>query len=604
MKPYKHFRLAAYAYAYYLAEADDQSIQKTIDYYRHFVHLDKVYLENHRAATDVPVQRLREIKALFEQNGIEVSGGITSTALVNDVRKPSYYDTFCYTDPAHRERYLQLVRDAASVFDEIILDDFFFISCTCEMCIEAKGKQSWKEYRMKLMEEFSHIIVSEAKRINPRINFIIKYPNWYESYHECGYVPEKQKDIFDMVYTGTETRDPQYSPQHLQRYMSYSIMRLIENAAPGQNGGGWIDPFGSSFNMNYYLQQADLTLLGKAKELMLFNFSVMENTAQLPALGHELLRMDQLLDKLGRPVGAAVWEPLDGEAEEHLCDYLGMGGIAAEPSPYFDENAPVVLFTESSACDPSAMDKLESYLRKGGNAVVTIGFFRKCYETGMKDLTSVRLTHRHILCDEYMIAHFNTPGTLVCKGHEKLLFEILHYKTNATCTNIHLIADEYTCPLMTEDSYGKGRLFILNVPENYADLYKLPRDVWQGIAKYLSMGQRVYIAGDGKHSFHAYDNNTYVLRSYNPAPDVVNIIVRGECAGLRNLETGAEYTQRIALTPAAPMADSVTMIPEPQEYCFPVSIDAGCMMCFEIMDEGPGNVIKDAYMRTNPYGSL
>ena len=172
-----------------------------------------------------------------------------------------------------------------------------------------------------------------------------------------------------------------------------------------------------------------------------------------------------------------------------------------------------------------AMEKLEAYLRRGGNAVVTTGFFRQNYDNGMKDLTSVRLTHRHVLCDEYMISHYNYRENAFCKGHEKLLFEILSYKTNATCPDVGLIAGEHTFPLMTEDSYGKGRLFILNVPENFADLYKLPKEVWQGIAKHLSMGQRVYIAGEGRHSFLAYDNNTYAIQSYNPMQDTVNVIV-------------------------------------------------------------------------------
>ena len=33
--------------------------------------------------------------------------------------------------------------------------DFFFTACRCEMCIEAKGKRSWKEYRLNLMEQFA-----------------------------------------------------------------------------------------------------------------------------------------------------------------------------------------------------------------------------------------------------------------------------------------------------------------------------------------------------------------------------------------------------------------------------------------------------------------
>lgn len=584
MEPYKHFQLAAYVFAYYLETADDEQIQKAIDYYRHYVHLDKVYIENHRGLVDIPVEKLRHVKELFEKNGIETAGGITSTVLVNGQRKPSYYDTFCYTDPAHRERYVQIVRDVASVFDEIILDDFFFTSCTCEMCIEAKGKQSWQEYRLKLMEDFARVIVAEARSVNPGINFIIKYPNWYESYQECGYNPGKQKDIFDMVYTGTETRDPMYSQQHLQRYLSYSIIRLMENIAPGRNGGGWIDPYGSFGNINAYLEQANMTVLAKARELMLFNFAHMENTALLPALGHELARMDRMLANLGQPVGVAAWEPYDGDGEDQLYNYLGMGGVAVEPSPEFNDRAEMVLLTETSAYDETAVEKLEAYLRNGGNAVITTGFLRRCYDRGIKELTSVRLTDRHVLGGEYMISHYNyRNSTEFCKGQERLLFEILTYKTNATSSNINIIAGEHTFPLMTEDSYGKGRLFILNVPENFADLYKLPKAVWAGINKYVSLGRRVYTAGEGKHSLLAYDNGKYAIQSYNPTATTVDVIVRGECSGIRDLETGRVYTERIALPLPSHMMDATTTIPEPAEYSYPVTVGAGALMFFEVL---------------------
>ena len=205
LERYDNFKIAAYVFAYYLQSADDAQIQDAIDYYRRYMHLDKVYLENHRSVVDIPVARMRQVKALFEKNGIETSGGITSTGLV-DGRKPSIYDTYCFTDPAHRAAYMKIVRELSQVFDEIILDDFFFTACRCEKCIEAKGAKSWAQYRLDLMEGFSKEIVALAKSINPRMNFIIKYPNWYESYQETGYNPGKQKDIFDMVYTGTETR--------------------------------------------------------------------------------------------------------------------------------------------------------------------------------------------------------------------------------------------------------------------------------------------------------------------------------------------------------------------------------------------------------------
>lgn len=583
-KKFENFQVAAYVFAYYLNTAEEKDIQKGIDFYKKHIHLDKVYIENHRGKIDISQEKLRMAKAVFEKNGIQVAGGITSTQFVNGIRKPSYYDTFCYTDPDHRAEYLRIVKELAEVFDEIILDDFFFTGCRCEMCIEQKGNHSWARYRLDMMEQFSHEIVDLAKSVNPKMNFIIKYPNWYESYQETGYNPGKQKDIFDMIYTGTETRDPVYSAQHLQRYESYSIIRLMENTAPGKNGGGWIDPFGASDNMNVFLEQAHLTLLAKAKELMLFNFSVLEDTPLLPALGHDLYRIDRLVGMSGKPVGVSVWEPFDGDGEDQLYNYLGMCGLNVEPTPYFNENAPVVLFTQSTAHAPDAMEKLEKYVRSGGNAVVTAGFFHEMYHNGIKELTSVRLTHRHVLGNEYMINHANYTDVHYATALEKVLFEVLDYKTNASVSDITLIAGEDNFPIMTEDNYGKGRFFILNVPENFAELYKLPREVIQGINKHLSMGQRMYLGCAPKYNLFAYDNNVYGIRSYRPMADVCQVIVRGKCKGLRDLETGAVYDACLPLATPCPRGDATCVIDEPAEFAFPVKMAPGTMKFLEIID--------------------
>ncbi len=580
LKPYQNFQVAAYVYAYYLESADDAEIQRGIDYYKQYMHLDKVYLENHRALVDIPVERMRQVKALFEKNGIKTSGGITSTGLVNE-RKPSLYDTYCYTDPSHREGYLQIVRELAQVFDEIILDDFFFTSCRCDMCIDAKSEKTWAQYRMDLMAIFSEEIVALARGINPDLNFIIKYPNWYESYQETGYNPGKQKDIFDMIYTGTETREASYSHQHLQRYESYSIMRLLENIAPGRNGGGWIDQGGSADNLTRWLEQGNLTLFAKAKELMLFNFSVLVDTAALPAMGANLYRIDALMAKAGNPVGISTYEPYDGDGEDQVLNYIGMCGVPFEPKPEFDFDAPVLFLSETSAYDPDVMTKLKKYVRGGGNAIVTTGFVRKTYDAGIKDMTSVRLTNRHVLGNEYLINHYFAPaGSCACTGTEKVLFEILDCKTNATWTDVKVIAGENNFPVLTEDMYGKGYLYIFNVPENFSDLYKLPREVWQMINKEFGKGMDVYLGAGPNYNLFAYDNDIYGLVGYGPARRTANIIVKGNCSGIRDIETGIIYaTAGITARPGR-QGDSAAIVDEPVEHIVPVPMSGGKIFFF------------------------
>ena len=98
---------------------------------------------------------------------------------------------------------------------------------------------------------------------------IIKYPNWRESFHFTGYLPGVQDTIFDATYIGTETRSPAYTDQHLPEYLSYSLVRFLENAWPGRCGGGWFDTY-QCWSADRYIEQAYLTAFAKAKELMHF----------------------------------------------------------------------------------------------------------------------------------------------------------------------------------------------------------------------------------------------------------------------------------------------------------------------------------------------
>ena len=88
MEPFKNFKVAAYVYAYYLEKVDEAEIQRGIDYFKKYIHLDKVYIENHRGTVDIPVEKLKAVKALFEKNGIETSGGITSGCFSETTQRP------------------------------------------------------------------------------------------------------------------------------------------------------------------------------------------------------------------------------------------------------------------------------------------------------------------------------------------------------------------------------------------------------------------------------------------------------------------------------------------------------------------------------------
>lgn len=196
---------------------------------------------------------------------METAGGITLT-----IDEGNRFETFCYTNPEHRAKVREIVEYTARNFDELILDDFFFTSCKCDLCIAAKGEQSWTQYRLKLMEEAARdLVIAPAKRVNSDIKVVIKYPNWYDHFQGLGFNLEAQPAMFDGIYTGTETRDPS-SSQHLQAYLGYNIFRYFENLKPGGNRGGWVDTGGMRY-LDRYAEQLWLTLFAKAPEITLFD---------------------------------------------------------------------------------------------------------------------------------------------------------------------------------------------------------------------------------------------------------------------------------------------------------------------------------------------
>ena len=94
-----------------------------------------------------------------------------------------------------------------------------------------------------------------------------------------GYNLEAGVKYFDGIYTGTETREPFNNAQHLQQYQGYLIVRYLENADPGRNGGGWVDTGGMRY-ADRYAEQLWLTLFAKAPEITLFDLRQVQRLMQ------------------------------------------------------------------------------------------------------------------------------------------------------------------------------------------------------------------------------------------------------------------------------------------------------------------------------------
>ena len=564
---YKNFKTVVYIPAEVATKFTQESLASDLAFLQKYIGLDKVYLETHRNNIDVEDAQLAMIKDYLESQGVTVSGGITTT--INDFEgaeagKQRLFGTFCYTDPAMRARLKEISERTAGIFDEIILDDFYFTNCTCERCIREKGDRDWVTFRRELMKDVSeNLVVGPAKAVNPGVRMIVKYPNWRESYHFTGYVPEVQRDIFDATYTGTETRSPAYTDQHLPEYLSYSLVRYMENAWPGRNGGGWFDTY-ACWSTDRYLEQAYLTAFAKAKELMHFQWSDLIDNAFVAPMGVQLRKIDAMMEGLGNPTGVPVYIPFASSGENHLEMRLGMLGVPMEPTPFFPGEAPRMLLTESSLADPDIVEKLESYVRAGGVAVVTSGFFREAGDAmRAAGLTEARLTGRKIPVTRY---HITGSFAGFAEHRKPALFPEIVHGNNDSWSLLNGGDSDVHSTLFLRRAYGAGRLYILAVPELDADLYTMPKAATDVIKRVLTDGE--YVSGRNLSAF-TYDDGSMILYRYvkeDLHPDTVTIRTRKKVRALVDTASGREIPVREErlwedFTPAVEYAADVILQP-------------------------------------------
>ena len=207
---YQNFKVSTYIRAHDVARrADEKVLNQTWETVSAQVDLDKIYLETHRDAFTVDEKTMTKVKKFFLSKGLEVGGGITYTR-----SEPTDFETYSYARPVERQQVQEVAEYTARLFDDFILDDFFFIDLKNDDEIAAKERsgKSWTEYRLRLMADAGReLVVGPAKKVNPKVKVIIKYPNWYDHFHGLGFNLEEEPLYFDGLWTGTETRDP---PRH------------------------------------------------------------------------------------------------------------------------------------------------------------------------------------------------------------------------------------------------------------------------------------------------------------------------------------------------------------------------------------------------------
>ncbi|MGZ4411696.1 MAG: hypothetical protein ACXVY8_06135 [Gaiellaceae bacterium] len=535
------------------AMADPAWLEEHFELLSRSLQIDKVYLETYRDGTESERETILAAKRFFESRGVLVSGGMMMTLASDGAR----FQSFCYSGEEKRRQARGIFERAASLFDELMLDDAFFANCACRDCIEAKGERSWSEFRLEQMRDVAeNVVVKPARAVNPNLRLIIKYPNWYEHFPSLGYDLELEPDLFDLIYTGNETRDAEYHHQHLPPYLSYSIQRYFENVAPGRNGGAWIDPY-ERRTLDRYGEQITLALLAKPRELTLFCFGALlepirrpdgslEPASRVaPVAADALSRAGAFLDELGEPLAIPGYKPHHSSGEEYLHARLGMLGIPLELTPAFPTDAQTIFLSESAAFDPEIVERIRGRLLAGGRVIVTSGLVRALHGRGFEQIAQIEPSDRRIVARRFS----DFRGVHHASGD--VLLPRLRYPTNDSWPLIEALGEESGSPLLLSHDYASGVLVVLTIPDDPGDLAKLPAEVLARIRGELTRGLFVRLEGPGRVCLFAYDNGAFVVHSFLPHPvDVTAVMDQGpselSCLNRELTITGIRRGEEIA----------------------------------------------------------
>jgi hypothetical protein len=559
---YRNFRVAIYVPVSSTKRlADPATFEREYARVSSQLKFDKVYIEAYRSREFATDAELETVKREFQAKGIQTSGGVTLAA---GGWPGGQFGTFDYENPADRAECERAVRLIARHFDQVILDDFFFYTMKTDADIAAKGNRSWTDYRVgKMREAARNLVLGPAHQENPRAQVIVKYPNWYEHFHGLGYDLADEAHMFDAIYTGTETRDPVITDQLLQQYESYEIVRYFSNIRPGANLGGWVDTY-SIRSVDRYAEQLWDTLFAKAPEQTLFEWSAMAspkpatagerpwgrlktsfdwngiarahpNAGWATAADAALHIADGVVGELGNPVGVASYRPPHATGEDFLHNYIGNLGVPIELYPEYPTAAHTVLLTQSAATDPQIIGKIDASLHAGANVIVTSGFLEAMQGKGFDQLAEWKTTGHVISIDRYFDGFGAGNGTELKEPGKTapVLFPEVRFYTNDSWGIIRGVAAAKGFPIVLMNHYSKGTLYLWTMPENFGDLYSLPRPMVTRIKAYLFGDAPVSIDAPDHVALFTYDNGVFIVQNFRDDAAAVAITRKGQAASER-----------------------------------------------------------------------
>lgn len=491
-----------------------KSRKEVLDYFAP-LKLSKAYFE---CVTMSELGAMKEICADFQKLGIEPCGALL----------PAEKGPLCYNDPAQMDLLEKRVTDMAEIFNEIIVDDWLFTNCTCEKCVAGRGSQSWAEYRPKLLaEQSARRILAPARKTNPKIKLIVKFPNWYEGHAFNGYSHEMQIAQFDEFCTGTETRKLEEGHQHIPVYSAYFFRKWYSCVDKSKCGSVWHDNWDMLGYDREYLAQIYQGILGGSKEILIWSGGHHHKSGPwggiYPALKKELPAFDALAGLMqGQARGVDYYMPHESEGPYMLFGYLGMSGIPLNPVTQFPDSEGPCLLPDHAAKDPDLASKIVQRLKDGKDLVMTYGLVQKLQHTEVRHFLQIVSQGGTVASN-----NFGDAG----KSKKDIAFPKLLLSTWPYVRQAVLSREDGDYGIVMSFKYLNGKVTVINLPENLYDLFRLPEGVLNTIRKAFVPSLGFHLEGPGMLALYAYDPALWLIYNVGKVSCGASLVLHGKNMG-------------------------------------------------------------------------
>ncbi|HEY9167502.1 MAG TPA: hypothetical protein VIS48_15220 [Candidatus Kryptonia bacterium] len=486
--------------------ADPAQFKKTMEYFGP-VKPVRVYLDAVERGGKVDVPLLQDIASRFRDMGIEADGAMVPTARFG----PSTYN-----NPEDLASLKQRMQGLAKVFDKIILDDWLFTNATDPQSVADRGAMTWAEYRTKLLlEQSKKYIIDPAKEVNPNVQVIIKFPNWYEGFGENGYDVYNEVHQFDKMATGIETRIPETQHQHIPVYSGYILQKWESSVDLTKWVGSWLDNYDMKGAYNDYNAQVWQAVLARTPEIILWCAGQLWPTNPssdvYPHFTDMLPEFDRVAGLIkGDSRGVPIYLPQGSVGEYNIFGCLGMAGIPLEPVGKFPSESQSAIFCLNSLKDTSLATEMLDRLRDGKDVFMTFSLWRRLGRTEFRNAINLLDYRGSVTSSDFGLLEYGFRERTV-KADRPFTFPGVEASTWPESRDVTISREDYDFSVLMRVPYLKGTIYILNMPENSYDLLELPPDVLNSIRRSFDQDLGFELEGQGKVGMYLFGDNQYVL---------------------------------------------------------------------------------------------